>query len=61
MLTLEDIPRIKRFTRSKQRSNMIGFLDRISGEIGLTDKCVNDVMPAWANDDNDFWMKRLAY
>ena len=58
-LTYEDIPKIKKYIKSKQWWDTIDFLDRIIGEIGLIDNRVDDLMLDWSKDD-DFWIRRIA-
>lgn len=58
-LTYEDIPKIKKYIKSKQWWDTIDFLDRVIGEIGLRDSRVDDLMLDWSKDD-DFWIRRIA-
>lgn len=58
-LTYDDIPKIKKYIKSKQWWDTIDFLDRIIGEIGLIDNRVDDLMLDWSKDD-DFWIRRIA-
>ena len=58
-LTYEDIPKIKKYIKSKQWWDTIDFLDRVIGEIGLRDNRVDDLMLDWSKDD-DFWIRRIA-
>ena len=58
-LTYEDIPKIKKYIKTKQWWDTIDFLDRVIGEIGLRDKRVDDLMLEWSKDD-DFWVRRIA-
>lgn len=58
-LTYEDIPKIKKYIKSKQWWDAIDFLDRVIGEIGLRDSRVDDLMLDWSKDD-DFWIRRIA-
>jgi 3-methyladenine DNA glycosylase AlkD len=44
---------------SKQWWDTIDGLDRIIGDIGLTDNRVDDLMIEWS-ENNDFWMRRIA-
>ena len=58
-LTYEDIPKIKKYIKSKQWWDTIDFLDRVIGEIGLRNSRVDDLMLEWSKDD-DFWIRRIA-
>ena len=58
-LTYDDIPKIKKYIKTKQWWDTIDFLDRVIGEIGLKDNRVDDVMLEWSCD-NDFWVRRVA-
>ena len=58
-LTYDDIPKIKKYIKTKQWWDTIDFLDRVIGEIGLKDNRVDDVMLEWSCD-NDFWVRRIA-
>lgn len=58
-LTYEDIPKIKKYIKSKQWWDTIDFLDRVIREIGLRDNRVDDLMLDWSKDD-DFWIRRIA-
>lgn len=58
-LSFEDVPRLERYVRSKQWWDTIDGLDRIIGNIGLSDGRISDLMLEWAEDDN-FWVRRVA-
>ena len=58
-LTYGDIPKIKKYVKTKQWWDTIDFLDRVIGEIGLKDSRVDDLMLEWSCD-NDFWVRRVA-
>ena len=58
-LTYDDIPKIKKYIKTKQWWDTIDFLDRVIGEIGLKDSRVDDLMLEWSCD-NDFWVRRIA-
>lgn len=58
-LTYGDIPKIKKYVKTKQWWDTIDFLDRVIGEIGLKDNRVDDLMLEWSCD-NDFWVRRIA-
>ena len=58
-LTYGDIPKIKKYVKTKQWWDTIDFLDRVIGEIGLKDSRVDDLMLEWSCD-NDFWVRRIA-
>ena len=58
-LTYDDIPKIKKYIKTKQWWDTVDFLDRVIGEIGLKDSRVDDLMLEWSCD-NDFWVRRIA-
>ena len=58
-LTYDDIPKIKKYIKTKQWWDTVDFLDRVIGEIGLKDSRVDDLMLEWSCD-NDFWVRRVA-
>lgn len=58
-LTYDEIPKIKKYVKTKQWWDTIDFLDRVIGEIGLKDNRVDDLMLEWSCD-NDFWVRRIA-
>ena len=58
-LTFEDVPRIKRFAKIRQWWDTIDCLDRVIGNIALTDPRIDGLMLEWATD-GDFWLRRLA-
>lgn len=58
-LTYDDIPKIKKYIKTKQWWDTIDFLDSVIGEIGLKDNRVDDLMLEWSCD-NDFWVRRIA-
>ena len=58
-LTYEDIPKIRKYVKTKQWWDTIDFLDKVIGNIGLKDSRVDDEMLKWSKDD-DFWIRRLA-
>lgn len=59
ILTYDDIPKIKKYIKTKQWWDTIDFLDKVIGEIGLKDKRVDDLMLNWSQDE-DFWIRRVA-
>lgn len=59
ILTYDDIPKIKKYIKTKQWWDTIDFLDKVIGEIGLKDKRVDDLMLNWSQDE-DFWVRRVA-
>lgn len=59
ILKYDDVAAIERFVRSKQWWDTIDGLDRIVGNIALTDSRINDLMLKWSEDD-DFWVRRIA-
>jgi len=58
-LTYDDIPKIKKYGKTKQWWDTIDGLDRIIGNIAFSDSRVNDLMLEWSKDD-DFWLRRIA-
>lgn len=58
-LTYEDIPKIRKYVKTKQWWDTIDFLDKVIGNIGLKDSRVDEEMLKWSEDD-DFWIRRLA-
>lgn len=58
-LTYEDIPKIKKYIKTKQWWDTIDFFDKVIGEIGLTDHRVDELMLKWS-EDKDFWIRRIA-
>ncbi|MDR0393605.1 MAG: DNA alkylation repair protein [Tannerella sp.] len=58
-LKYDDIPKIKNFAKAKQWWDTIDGLDKIIGNIGLTDNRVDDLMIKWS-EDNDFWIRRIS-
>ncbi len=58
-LTYNDVPKLFKYIKTKQWWDTIDRLDRIVGNIGLTDKRIDDVMLKWSTD-KDFWVRRIA-
>lgn len=58
-LAYEDVPGIFNYIKSKQWWDTIDGFDGIIGDIGLTDKRIDDLMLKWSTDD-DFWLRRIA-
>ncbi|PIE85531.1 DNA alkylation repair protein [Candidatus Gracilibacteria bacterium] len=58
-LIYEDIGKILNYIKTKQWWDTIDKFDRIVGNIGLTDKRVDDLMLKWSKD-KDFWVRRIA-
>lgn len=58
-LQYETIELIEPFLRKKQWWDSIDGFDTVVGDIGLRDVRVNEIMKAWAKDEN-IWMRRLA-
>lgn len=58
-LNYDDISKIKKYIKTKQWWDTIGFLDKVIGEIGLKDNRVNNLMLDWSKDE-DFWVRRIA-
>ncbi len=58
-LSAADVPRLRALAQSKAWWDSIDVLDKIVGDIALRDPSVNDVLRAWARDE-DFWLRRSA-
>ena len=58
-LTYDDIPKIKKYIKTKQWWDTIDFLDKVIGNIGLRDNRVDNLMIEWSKDE-DFWVRRIA-
>lgn len=58
-LIYEDIPKIKKYVKSKQWWDTIDFFDKIIGNIGIIDYRVDALMLEWSKDE-DFWLRRIA-
>lgn len=58
-LIYDDIPKIKKYIKSKQWWDTIDFLNKVIGDIGLRDNRVDDLMIEWSKDE-DFWIRRIA-
>lgn len=58
-LIYDDIPKIKKYIKTKQWWDTIDFLDKVIGNIGLRDNRVDDLMIEWSKDE-DFWVRRIA-
>ncbi len=58
-LTYNDVPKLLKYIQTKQWWDTIDRLDRIVGNIGLTDKRIDDLMLEWSTH-KDFWVRRVA-
>ena len=58
-VTYDDIPKIRKYIKSKQWWDTIDGLDRIIGDIGFLDTRIDELMLEWSKDD-DFWIRRVA-
>ncbi len=58
-LSYDDVPKLFRCIKTKQWWDTIDKLDRIVGNIGLTDSRIDTIMLQWSKDD-DFWVRRIA-
>jgi len=58
-ITYDDIPKIKRYIKTKQWWDTIDGFDKIIGDITFSDSRINDLMLEWSKDD-DFWIRRIA-
>jgi 3-methyladenine DNA glycosylase AlkD len=59
LLTIKDIPYLKRLALTKSWWDTIDVLDRIIGGIALAYPAVNEILLQWSVDDN-FWLRRIA-
>jgi 3-methyladenine DNA glycosylase AlkD len=59
LLTIADIPQLKRLAVTKSWWDTIDILDRIVGGIALENPAVNEILLQWSLDDN-FWLRRIA-
>ena len=58
-LTYDDIPKIRRYIKTKQWWDTIDGFDRIIGNIAFSDSRINDLMLEWSKED-DIWVRRIA-
>ena len=58
-LTYDDIPKIKKYIKTKQWWDTIDGFDKILGNIAFSDNRINNLMLEWSKDD-DFWIRRIA-
>ena len=58
-LTYDDVPKIKKYIKSKQWWDTIDGFDRIVGNLAFVDDRINDLMLDWSTDE-DFWIRRIA-
>ncbi len=58
-LTYNDVPKLLKYIQTKQWWDTIDSLVRIVGNIGLTDKRIDDLMLKWSTH-KDFWVRRVA-
>ena len=58
-LSYDDIPKIEKYIKDKEWWDTIDFQDKIIGNIGLSDKRVDDLMLMWSTAD-DIWLRRIA-
>ena len=58
-LTYDDIPKIKKYIKTKQWWDTIDGFDRIIGNIAFSDRRINDLMLEWSKED-DIWVRRIA-
>lgn len=59
LLTVDDVPRLKKLAEARSWWDTVDNLDRIIGGIALKYPAVNEVLLAWSIDDN-FWLRRIA-
>ena len=55
----EDVLKIQHYIQTKEWWDTIDSLDRVIGNLGLKDERINDLMLAWA-DEEDIWLRRIA-
>lgn len=58
-LTYQDMPKIKKFVRTKQWWDTIDSLIKPIGNLGLRDKQIDSLMLKWSLN-SDFWVRRVA-
>lgn len=58
-LTFDDVPRLKKYVKTKPWWDTIDGLDSILGNIAFSDARINDLMLEWSTDE-DLWMRRIA-
>ncbi len=58
-LSYKDVPKLLKYIKTKQWWDTIDRLDRIVGNIGLTDNRIDAIMLQWSQD-KDFWVRRVA-
>ncbi len=58
-LSYDDVPKLFKYIKQKQWWDTIDKLDRVVGNIGLSDNRIDDVMLEWSTDA-DFWVRRIA-
>ncbi|MDR1679586.1 MAG: DNA alkylation repair protein [Prevotellaceae bacterium] len=59
LLTIRDIPHLKKLAETKSWWDTIDFLDRIVGGIALENPAVNAILLEWSVSEN-FWLRRIA-
>ena len=59
LLTIDDIPRLKKLASAKSWWDTIDCLDQIIGGIAARNPKTNDILIEWSTDDN-FWLRRIA-
>ena len=58
-LTFDDVPRIKKYVKTKQWWDTIDGLSGIIGDIAFVDERISELMLEWSRDE-DFWLRRIA-
>lgn len=58
-LTIDDIPKIRKYVQTKPWWDTIDFLCKVIGVIGENDSRVDELMLEWAADE-DIWVRRTA-
>ena len=58
-LTFDDVPRIKKYVKTKQWWDTIDGLSGIIGDIAFVDERISELMLEWSLDE-DFWLRRIA-
>ncbi|WP_295729680.1 DNA alkylation repair protein [uncultured Limosilactobacillus sp.] len=59
LITIEDLPKIEQYLRTKQWWDTIDKLMKPIGQLGLRDHAVNAIMLRWSMDP-DQWIRRVA-
>ncbi|WP_375753558.1 DNA alkylation repair protein [Vibrio sp. HN007] len=58
-LTIEHVPKLKSLALNKSWWDSIDVLDKLIGDIGLSDNKIDELMFNWSTDEN-IWLRRIA-